>query len=306
VAHQLESRVDKSLRMAASEVVSVGEGAWRLSFVNGSAVLADARITDRWLEVSAPLVTPRLPARDDLAWLGFNAELEGTARIARRLRDRVTRVVVDVETGRDDNIADRVVAACGHLAAALHAIQGAPIEAGPVDASPPRAAVADIERACHEYDWPCSVTDGGARVDLATRAGVFAATLESSRLGDDRAVVQLADLSAFAPISQQAAVALLLAASGAMRLVKGAIRRPGGAPPVAVLISPVVAPLGEPIGQTLDLALSALAAACQICAREVRALEDTRLASAYLGVWNPGRRHDSSRVMEEDPCLQQR
>jgi hypothetical protein len=134
---------------------------------------------------------------------------------------------------------------------------------------------------------------------------VFTAMLESSAMGDDRVVVQLADLSAFAPASRRAAAALLLAVSGAVRSVKGAVRRHGGAAPTAMIISPVVAPLGEPIDRALDLALSALAAACQMCAREVRALEDERLASAYLDLWNAGEQDDSSSAMEENPCLQQ-
>jgi hypothetical protein len=305
MAHHPDSCIDHALRLAASDVVSVGDGAWRLSFVNGSVVPADARISDRWLELSAPLAVPGRPARDDLAWLELNAELEGTVRIARRLRDRVTRVMTDVEAVHDHDVADRVVAACGHLSAAFHAIQGSREESSSVGASTPRTAVADIERACRESGWPCLVTDGRARIDLATHAGVFTAMLESSAMGDDRVVVQLADLSAFAPASRRAAAALLLAVSGAVRSVKGAVRRHGGAAPTAMIISPVVAPLGEPIDRALDLALSALAAACQMCAREVRALEDERLASAYLDLWNAGEQDDSSSAMEENPCLQQ-
>jgi hypothetical protein len=305
MAHARDSRFEHVLRLAASDVVHTGDGTWRLSVVNGSAVQADARIAGRWLVMSALLDPSDLAPRDDLAWLRLNDGLQGTVRVARRPGDPVTPVVADLDTACDvDDLAERVATACGQLSAAFHVIRG-PLDApDPVSPATPRTAMADIQRACREGGWPCLVTNDSARIDLAIDAGVFAATLESSAAGDDRVIVHLADLSPFPPVSQRAAAALLLVTSGAVRLVKATIRQRAGVA-AATLVSPLVAYRDEPIDRALDLALSALAAACQICAREVRALEDESLALAYLDLWKVRAPHDSPMAMEEHPCLQQ-
>jgi hypothetical protein len=139
-------------------------------------------------------------------------------------------------------------------------------------------------------------------VEIATRAGAFSARLAADPHVQPAFVVELLDLNGQPETCLRAVAALLLAASGSMRSVKGGLVDHGGGA-TAMLLSP----LDGPLERSTDEALSALAAACRFTAREARALLDEPLAVAYLArAGGPARElaPGSINQQEEHICLQ--
>ena len=301
MARPRDSLVEHGLRGAASDVAYEGNGTWRLSIVNGAAVPARARVLDGWFELRAALPAWALSRHDDLSWLRINARLDGSVRVAHLLGNRVPYLMADTRIAHEPDRDDRVMSACIDLSGALHAVENSHEDMAYFQAQAPRTAVAEIERACADFGWPCTVgTDGTVRLDIVTRAGALAARLESSPAGAARAVVELIDMADQPVVSRRAVAALLMALSGSVRSVKAVVRERDGAT-VAALVSP----LEGPIDRSLDRALSALAVACHVSGREVQALRDERLAAEYLALRDAAPQHDSYTTEEEHTCLQQ-
>ena len=238
MARPRDSLVEHGLRGAASDVAYEGNGTWRLSIVNGAAVPARARVLDGWFELRAALPAWALSRHDDLSWLRINARLDGSVRVAHLLGNRVPYLMADTRIAHEPDRDDRVMSACIDLSGALHAVENSHEDMAYFQAQAPRTAVAEIERACADFGWPCTVgTDGTVRLDIVTRAGALAARLESSPAGAARAVVELIDMADQPVVSRRAVAALLMALSGSVKIRQSsgprARRRHGGRAGVA-------------------------------------------------------------------------
>jgi hypothetical protein len=94
--------------------------------------------------------------------------------------------------------------------------------------------------------------------------------------------VRVADCERHDQSTLDAIGAFLLRGTGALALVRAAVRPPAGPEPTAAQVVLEVALPRFVDGVELDAALIALTVACRHCARETRALTDARLARAYL------------------------
>ena len=159
---------------------------------------------------------------------------------------------------------------------------------------------ADVERLCVENGWAWLAVEGGAPlVDLGTRAGVGQARLAEGPTGLTLDV-ELAELREYSPVSMRAAERLLETLAHVVPGVGAAIDQRRGVP-VAVLAAHAEAPPDS----ALDRALWALSTACDMAGREVQALGDEGLATAYLALDAPEFGGGSHLSLEEQSCMQQ-
>lgn len=302
MARPSDSHIEEALRIAGAAPAWNGQGGWRLSLVNGATVSAEARISDGWLELNAPLSSWLRSHRDDVVWLRVNEHLGGSARVVRTLAHGSPLLRVDAHVEDNPDVVGLVLSTCRDLAGAAHAIETWPdrLPPSPFEPGTSRTSAADIEHACAEAGWRCTAMgDGSLRLAIDTRAGAHAARLESSADGE-RVLVELMDLAGLPATARRAVAALLLAVSGSVRSVKGMLTDRDGA-----IVAMLAAPVAPPIDRGLDRALSALAVACHFSLREAQALCDERLAADYLALWNAEPQHESHRIGEERTCLQQ-
>jgi hypothetical protein len=255
------------------------------------------RVTSGWLDLTAAL--PESAVLPDLRGLELNARLRGSSRVARGFGSPQPYLRADACVDRLVSRAEWTALACEDFRAV------AQIAAGREGALPivltSALPIADVERACAETGWHTAVADGsGLRVDIPTRHGTTVARLESSSNAGLHFVIDLVDVAGRPDVCRRAAAALLLAVSGSVRLVKGAIVE-RGAGHITTLMSPLVTAREAEI----DDALSALSVACEGTVREVEALMDERLASEYLALSCGASGEAAPASMEEDLCLQQ-
>jgi hypothetical protein len=256
-----------------------------------------------WLELTESIPEPLVPALDDLSALRVNPRLGGSSRFARAWGSPRPYLRADVWVERVADVEAWTRATRADFADAVRLL----VDSG----ERPRAravepvAVGDVERACAEIGWRVAAADeAGLRVEIDTRHGNYVARFESpgrsERTGptpsSPRFVVDLLELSGRPEVCRRAAAALLMAVSGSVRLVKGAIADWGAA---------LMVGLDAASQPDTDEALSALSVACEAAGREVQALMDERLASEYLALSLGAGREDAREWMEEEPCLQQ-
>jgi hypothetical protein len=154
----------------------------------------------------------------------------------------------------------------------------------------------EFQRACDDTGWPCSIDASGAtRVQLATRSGEFIAVPEWPWRSE--IAVELADLSTASPISHRAIDALLQELAAAVAGLSAMCTEHQGR-----FVARISAAIEAPGDAEIDRVLSALATACEMAGREVAALADEQLATAYLDL---NRTEPESLIPEEEhACLQ--
>lgn len=302
MARQLDRRVDEALRAVATDVACRDAGRWLFSMVNGEAIPVQASFSEGWLELSTPL-PPWSPLRDDhLLALRLSAQLPGSSRIGRLFGEAEIRVHADASVEHVADLARWTRDVCSGFSAIVH--MTALTDTTPLlSAADPAAAsitAAELERACRMSGWPVARTgDAGVRAGIVTQTGEYSACYAREACIPPAFVVELCDLKGQSAVCRRAMAALLLAVSGSVRWVKGAFVY-GGDGTTAALLSPLACPLE----QSADEALSALSVACQLVAREVRALADERLAADYLALTDTVDQPSARTSMEEQTCLQ--
>lgn len=265
------------------------------ALTHGQPLSPHAYVRSGWLELTASIPDAVLPALDDLSALHLNAHLGGSLRVARACGSSRPHLRRDVWTEHVEDLAEWTRSTGAAFADVVHQVARAREHAVAQPSESP-LTIADVERACAEAGWRAVVNDASLRVEIGTRHGVYGARFESSPSAGQRFVVDLVELSGCPEVSRRAAAALLMAVSGSVRLVKGAIGDRGA----ALIAASAVA--SRPV---VDEQLSALSVACEIAGREVQALMDERLASEYLALSYGTSREDTRAVMEEQTCLQQ-
>jgi len=136
----------------------------------------------------------------------------------------------------------------------------------------------NLKQICSEAGWPfVERSSGKLAIELEVAHGFYQAlvvpTGRGVRIGCDLATCDAAPL-----VCRQAIGGLLLAASGAVRLLRATIA-PGEVPPVARL---EVVFAGAPCPLELASALESLSVACSHCGEETNMLQDHAVAQRYL------------------------
>jgi hypothetical protein len=300
--------IEQALRGVATDFTRVDRALWEFSLTNGVVVRARVRVSDPWLEVSAPLPEAARVGVDTESWLRFNASLDGPVRAVCGLRTAPIDLRADLNIEEEPDLVERVASVCAEIGAVHHRCQSECGQAAlPLAACPASGGIDDLARLCAEAGWPVARgSTGRLRVDLDAGIGVFTAHLEAVDSTAFRALVELTDLAAYSSSSRHAVARLLLAIGAFVHSVKGVFVERGGAE-LAALGAAVPWPRSV---LALDRSLSALAVACGLVGREVPALRDEGLSRAYVERWDQGHLFgvgvvNSNVTTEEDTCLQQ-
>jgi len=210
--------------------------------------------------------------------LVWNATLPGLVKFV-ITTDGSVRLRADLPLRENIDIAARIREACAGF---VFAWAGAPTDPAAPSAtdSPGTADVEPInlKQICAEAGWPfVERASGKLAVELEVANGFYQALLVPTgrgvQIGCDLATCDAAPL-----VCRQAIGGLLLAASGAVRLLRATIA-PGEVPPVARL---EVVFAGAPCPLELASALESLSVACSHCGEEINMLQDHAVAQRYL------------------------
>ncbi len=293
---------------------------WDFELTPGGEARATIAVAPDWVRLAAPLPEPlraqapwkllmlhdRMPGPCKVGLLSRehdeskNVRLESQAdhededvRLDSRAdhEDEDVRLLLDIPLAQRSDVAER----CRGGMATLQAIwtglregtppdQIAPATSGPGNDTHPSQRHALPDMLC-ELLWPYTPRDGG-RVAVELEAGGRRTQALIDPLPEGGALLWSPLLrERELPAERLAALAtFLLRASGALRLVRPAVKaeaeRPAQIGFEVQMRAPVTAPL-------LDEALRALATAGWLCERELRALTDERIAMHYASLWCP-------------------
>jgi hypothetical protein len=249
---------------------------------NRGSRLVTAKIAGCWLALEADFYqSPNAPAKgpaffgDLLVW---NATLPGLVKFVLTTEGSV-RLRADLPLHEGIDIAARIREASAGF---VFAWPGEPTDpAAPSGTDSPGTADVEpinLKQICSEAGWPfVERASGKLAVELEVVNGFYQAlmvpTARGVQIGCD-----LATCDAAPPVCRQAIGGLLLAASGAVRLVRAAIA-PGEVPPMARF---EVVFAGAPCPSELASALESLSVACSHCGEEINMLQDHAVAQRYL------------------------
>jgi hypothetical protein len=154
------------------------------------------------------------------------------------------------------------------------------VEAQSVEAS-------DLRGLCEETGWKFTQRAAGKlAVDLETRSGFYQALVEERGNGAVSAIVDFAAGTSFGEESKRAIGALLLRASGVVRMARAVVKEEGEGESAAAGFEALFQT--RPSAAELCHALSALAVACGLCGQATLAMQDEFVAENYLaaqGLW---------------------
>ncbi len=277
-------KLTNALRHCAGKVYRTAPAAWHFTLRNGKPMAVRAAFNGEWLRL---MTAATLEPAPDLPWrlLGLNGKLASGAKVTFDQRARSTSLCVDACLASEDSSAHRLGTACSSLleaGASLASLgEDAPIPLGlPLDERLDDGVAAQCRSLLNDAQWPWTErADERIRVDLETRRGhaqvLIAQCGDAVRLG-----MELVDATELSGTCRVALGAFLLAASGALRLVRAAAALNGERETAGlevVLTSPLSA-------SDLDTALGGLASAYDQLGPEALALRHDRLASEYLAV----------------------
>lgn len=310
----VERAVGAALERQIANARRVGPWRWRVPL--SDHWLAGARIdgAEGWISIEIPVPGER----PDHGWslLRRNALLPGRARASLGCEGvPALRVEAPLDEGAqvdplchdliEELVAARLASSGGvdtrpaeHLAREVAGDGGGAVRGGAaVPAPAPPAADSDAARgaalvsSCGERGWLAHARESGVVVvDLGVPRGFHQAEIAPPRDRGTRVSVEVMPGSPLAPESRAAIATLLLSAGRTVRLARATVEeRPAGD---AVGFEVWIA--HPPDAEALDQALSALAAACWIGAREVALLADPFVARLYLAMHAPPSRSSMS------------
>jgi hypothetical protein len=275
---RVDTAIGPALSLCARDVEADRPRAWRIDLGNGVPLPARARLRDQWLEITAP-IEPEPQDVDRWTLLVRNGALPGPARVVGIGAGLALRADVPVHDRRI--LADRLPAAC-------EAIRQWQRAAG--DPDRPSAATQSLPEVERER-WIAAAAEFGRDITAGPGGRLTAGLPVAGRDGQARIAVadggvtvgvRVARCEPPDPTARIAIGTFLLRGTGALSLVRAAVR-PGAGPATAAAQIVLEVSLPRLVdGVELDAALSALTVACRHSARETRALTDARLARAYL------------------------
>jgi len=281
---QCYTAIEAVLRQSSRDFAESSDGRWQFVLAEGPPLPVTASIDAAFLLLDAPA-----PAEFDLEQapqlLQWNATLPGAAKFA--LVPNPWRLRLRAEMPVDDAcISERITAALQGFRAAASLLQHKPVALGASAASPAAAklpaAVPDLRVLLRETGWPFQERpDGAASVDLALRGESCRVVLDMNSAGP-QAAMELLRSDALPPDSWLALPALLLSASGSLRMSRPVAMDADGhfACGFEVQLASV------PTAVELEFALEALAVAGWACKDELQSLLDNSVAGTFLAVRN--------------------
>jgi len=276
--------IEEVLRQSSRDFAGSSDGRWQFVLAEGAPLPVTASMDAAFLLLDAPA-----PAGFDLEqvpqWLLWNATLPGAAKFA--LVPNPWQLRLRAELPVDDAcISERIAAALQGFSAAAFLLQHKPVALGASAVSPAAASVPasapELRALLRENGWPFQERpDGAASVDLALRGGSCRVVLGMNSAGP-RAAMELLRADSLTPASRLALPALLLSASGSLRMSRPfAIGADGQfACGFEVQLASV------PTAVELEFALEALAVAGWACKDELQSLLDNSVAGTFLAVRN--------------------
>jgi hypothetical protein len=277
-SRQLRATVADTLAKCGATVHRATPACWEFQLANGKRLDVEARLEDEWLVLRAPLT-----AEDRLApWdvLLANRGLPAWSKLALLGTPPAMCAGAELPLADEIDLPQRLATACAALLQAGRAL-AAGADAGddtvPI-ALEPESKDDALEHLPREAGWPVTRrADGRVIVDLETTAGFHQAILGAA--GDSvRLSTELVARDDLAPPCRQALGALLLTASERLRLVRGAAQQRKRRCTAGLEVALGAAPTATEI----DLALGALALACEQFGREARFLAEEPLAREYV------------------------
>lgn len=276
--------------VSALPLVAAGEGSgFSIGIPGGRRVPLRLHVAESWADLT---VDPGEQAVRTSPWdaLAVNASADGAAKLILRPGDLRVTLRADVPLSPDEDPSPRLAAACEDLGRLAGALERRSLVSRGGD-EPPRAqdtqgpAVpdepADVDMALllTEAGWPfVRRTSNRLAVDLGLCDQFQQAFITPDSGRRHRVRATLAVAGTLPAATRDALGVLLLTVSAAVRLARGGCASQGEE---SVLF--VESPLGEtPAVGDVDVALCAVAMACQMAGRETRALIDERIARAYL------------------------
>ena len=219
------SAITVCLRQLASGVIETAAGCWEFSLGDGIAIQATACFVDAFLLFDAPA-----PAACELAqgpqWLRWNAALAGNAKIALMPNPWRVRLRAEILVGEETEVAPRVRDTLAGLREACRLLAGDPStfvdsrHTEPLSSDEDRNVPRNLLALLRETGWAFNERSGGsATVEIASRGDCCRVLLEENAAGV-RAAMELLGVAPPAESSRLALAALLLSASGALRLAR--------------------------------------------------------------------------------------
>lgn len=281
--------VDEAMKAALKDVRGSEHGTWRLRLSSGRSLQAQAWLRGPWICLGVPAGPRGRPPRPepDRLWahLCLGAGLPGGVRLA-HANGSGPAFRADIPFVRSAKLlADRVRRACRALDASRNVLREKSPAPAPGPVGPGRAGgngvLEDLAALCEEAGWPASVRDEDhLAVNLQVQGRHDVAMIRVDGRGRTHARVDLEVSRTLPSVCRGAMALLLLRANGATRAARaGGEEDEAGACTVFFEVSQA----GKPLASDLGHALAALSVACQLNAREVRALRDPDLSRRYLG-----------------------
>ena len=273
------TRVDQTLRQVTPVIDRPGPGQWRLTLPSLPGGSVRGRADGGWFRLTA--TADGCPA-DGWELLKLNARLPLVARCAFDPRTHRLMFCADVCLLSEVPLTTRIREACDGLVAAEGVSKRWDVrssnESGPLvqdgHAAHTRAAGRTTAQLIGDCGWPVSEREGRLVVQVGVSAS---ATVQSHPHGglsvDSTLAVELGS-----DVARAAVARCLLATTGVVRGVRASVRYTSGKASVQLEGGFESAPCAAEV----QAGLSALSVAWERCTREVRALQDTRVAEAYL------------------------
>lgn len=252
------------------------------SLPGGSAL---GRIDDGWLRLTASADRSTL---DEWGLLQLNSRLPLAARCALDPRTGRPIVCADVSLQHSVPITTRIGEACDGLVMAKEVLTvrdiASPVEGIGIDhggiASPGTdgGAADQLLAAC---GWPVSEGQGGLVVQIGVSSSMTAPAIVRPYADGAFCLDTTLPVQADSDIGRGAVARCLLAITGAVRGVRASVRHTSGTVAVGLESGFDSAPCKAEV----QSGLSALSVAWDRCTREVRALQDPRVAETYLALF---------------------
>jgi hypothetical protein len=225
---------------------------------------------------AAPLADP------DRTWalLRWNRELEGGAKFVRHGREGIA-LWSELALEGPPSVGRRIALACRGLQEGVHRLKNGGAAPAPAVRTVPCAPA--IRELCRAAGWPCQEAQAGApRVQLEVADGSYFAAIAGQEAGRLRMAAELCrwETGLISASSRWAVALLLLAASGAVRMVRAVVEEEGD---MAVARAEFVAPRSVTKAD-IGHALAGLSVFCGLCGKEVVLLQEEEVAEAYLAL----------------------
>jgi len=278
-----ERAIGRALETTGEPVTDVGRGHWRVALGEDDASSVYVRLRSGWVVCCSPIEAPFDGPTNVLErYLRLNGRLFGRSKVVldpARTTPLFVREDIPVVDGVD--VAQACTGAIANLAQTKKrlAVGRTLADRERKMAALPPAFVDTIEEVSAAVGWShCAKDAETSVVTLDGPGGSYKAAVAAHASGDYRISAHLSRHRSLSSIARRALAVFLLTANGLVRYARAGIERSAGA--TSALFE--VRYPGQPSAALMETALSALAVACGMCARELAVLSDESVARRYL------------------------